>query len=78
MNPSPPSTEEFVTIIAKSATDAMRQFKAQALDHQGFVIHGPIGPHRFSLANGESALELFGGEELVAATFSRRTPVLPR
>lgn len=74
MEPARTETEEFVTIIAASTSSAMRQFKAQGLDRQGFAIAGRIGPHRFSLVSGEDAAELFGGQALVAATFSRRIP----
>ncbi|WP_423066067.1 hypothetical protein [Devosia sp. CN2-171] len=68
-------TEEFVTIIAPSTGDAMRQFKAQGLDRQGFAIAGRIGQHRFSLVDGPHAADPFPGQSLVAATFSRRVPV---
>ncbi|WP_423068949.1 hypothetical protein [Devosia sp. CN2-171] len=74
MNPTNTETEEFVTIIAPSTGEAMRQFKAQGLDRQGFAIAGRIGQHKFSLVSGESVSELFRGQALVAATFSRRVP----
>ena len=67
-------TEEFVTIIAASTGEAMQQFKAQGLDRQGFAIAGRIGQHRFSLVDGAHADDLFPGQSLVAATFSRRVP----
>lgn len=69
-------TEEFVTIIARSATEAMGQFKARSLDLQGYAIHGRIGPHKFALVTGDASLELFKGEQLVAAIFSRRVPAV--
>lgn len=74
MSPISTDTEEFVTIIAPSTGEAMRQFKAQGLDRQGFAIAGRIGQHKFSFVSGESVSELFRGQSLVAATFSRRVP----
>lgn len=66
------TTEDFVTIIAPSTGEAMRQFKAQGLDLLGYAITGRIAPHRFSLADGTSCSDLFPGREMIAATFSRR------
>jgi hypothetical protein len=74
MSPTGTESEEFVTIIAPSTGEAMRQFKAQGLDRQGFAIAGRIGRHKFSVVSGEGASELFRGQTLVAATFSRRLP----
>jgi hypothetical protein len=67
-------TEEFVTIIARTTDEAMQQFKARGLDREGFTIAGRIGRHKFTLVNGPYADELFPGQSLVAATFSRRVP----
>lgn len=64
--------EDFVTIIAPSTGEAMRQFKAQGLDVMGYAITGRIGRHRFSLVDGTGSSELFPGREMIAATFSRR------
>jgi hypothetical protein len=72
MNAKPTGTEEFITIIATSTGEAMRQFTAQGLDRQGFAIAGRIGPHRFSLVEDGGSSELFPGQGLIAATFSRR------
>ena len=72
MRPNPTDTEEFVTIIAPSTGEAMHQFKAQGLDRLGFAIAGRIGPHRFSLVSGAETSELFAGQGMIAATFSRR------
>jgi hypothetical protein len=65
--------EEFVTIIAASAGEAMRQFREQGLDRLGYAIVSRIGAHRFSVVEGEAPTDLFGGRTMVAATFSRRT-----
>ncbi|MHB1103379.1 MAG: hypothetical protein ACYC0C_11530 [Devosia sp.] len=65
-------TEDFITIIAPSTGEAMRQFKAQGLDLLGYAITGRIGRHRFSLVEGARSSELFPGQEMIAATFSRR------
>lgn len=74
MNTTRIETEEFVTIIARTTEEAMRQFTAQGLDELGFAITGRIGRHKFALAEGNDASELFRGQSLVAATFSRRVP----
>jgi hypothetical protein len=65
-------TEDFVTIIAPSTSEAMRQFKAQGLDLLGYAITGRIGRHRFSVVKGTQSSELFPDQEMIAATFSRR------
>ncbi|MEO6300773.1 MAG: hypothetical protein ABIV25_10710 [Paracoccaceae bacterium] len=72
MNALSSDIEEFVTIIAESSADAMQQYKAQGLAQLGFAIVGRIGPNRFSLATGNKAFELFEGQKMIAATFSRR------
>lgn len=66
------NTEDFVTIIAASTAQAMEQYKAQGLDQLGYSITGPVGRHRFSLVDGSGSSELFAGQDLIAATFSRR------
>jgi hypothetical protein len=74
MNQTRAETEEFVTIIARTTDEAMRQFKVRGLDREGFAITGRIGRHKFTMVNGPYADELFPGQSLVAATFSRRVP----
>jgi hypothetical protein len=74
MNTNRIETEEFVTIIARTTDEAMQQFKARGLDTQGFAIAGRVGRHKFTLVNGPYADELFPGQSLIAATFSRRVP----
>lgn len=64
--------EDFITIIAPSTGEAMRQFQAQGLDAQGYAIAGRVGRHRFSVVEGGGSAELFQGREMIAATFSRR------
>ncbi|GGE33809.1 hypothetical protein GCM10007276_08940 [Agaricicola taiwanensis] len=71
MNAIDNGSEEYVTIIAPSAGEAMAQFKARGLDEQGFLIAGRIGRHQFSLVSGTTSTTLFADENLVAATFSR-------
>ena len=39
---------------------------------QGYAIAGRVGPHRFSVVDGAGSSELFPGQEMIAATFSRR------
>jgi len=52
----------------------MQQFKVRGLDREGYAIVGRIGRHKFTLVNGPYADELFPGQRMVAATFSRRVP----
>ena len=72
MNPSISEREEYLTIIAPTAGEAMAQFKARHLDEQGYAIAGKIGRHQFSLVGGEGSAELFSGDGMIAATFSRK------
>ena len=72
MRSNDPDTEDFITIIAASTSEAMQQFKAQGLNLLGYSIAGRIGRHRFSLVDGAHSSELFPGQEMIAATFSRR------
>ena len=72
MSPSSSEREEYLTIIAPTAGEAMAQFKARGLDAQGYVIAGKIGRHQFSLVSGTDSTELFSGSGMIAATFSRR------
>ena len=63
---------EYITIIARTVADAMRQFKAKGLDKLGFAIVGPVDKHQFSLAEGgENVTEMFDGNPMIAATFRR-------
>jgi len=72
MTPAISEREEYLTIIAATASEAMSQFKARGLDTQGYSIAGKIGRHQFSLVGGEGSTELFSGSGMIAATFSRR------
>ena len=72
MSPSISEREEYLTIIAATAGEAMAQFKARGLDAQGYAIAGKIGRHQFSLVGGEGSTELFAGSGMIAATFSRK------
>ena len=72
MSPSISEREEYLTIIAPTAGEAMAQFKARHLDEQGSAIAGKIGRHQFSLVGAEGSTELFAGDGMIAATFSRK------
>ena len=72
MSPSISEREEYLTIIAPTAGEAMAQFQARHLDEQGYAIAGKIGRHQFSLVGGEGSTELFAGNGMIAATFSRK------
>lgn len=63
--------EEYVTIIASSTVEVMKQFQARGLDVQGYAIVGPIGRHHFAFAKDEAAEDMFEGETMLAATFMR-------
>jgi len=66
--------DEYITIIARTVADAMRQFKAKGLDQLGFAIVGPVDKHQFSLADGtDTARDMFEGAPMIAATFKRST-----
>lgn len=69
--PGQMGTEEFVTIIGPSMVEVMRQFKARGLDQMGFAIAGRVGRHQFAFSEDGTATDLFGGERMLAATFSR-------
>ncbi len=64
--------DEYITIIAPTALEAMAQFKARGLGAMGFAIAGRIGRHQFTLVGGDESQELFSGSGMIAATFSRR------
>lgn len=72
MNRDIAQRDEYITIFAPTAQEAMAQFKARGLDDQGFTIAGRIGRHQFTLVGAEEAQELFSGAGMIAATFSRR------
>lgn len=72
MSPASSERVEYVTIIAPTATEAMAQFKARGLGVQGYSIAGKIGRHQFSLVGGDGSTELFSGNGMIAATFSRK------
>ncbi|WP_193337665.1 hypothetical protein [Devosia beringensis] len=72
MSPASSEREEYLTIIAPTASAAMAQFKARDLAAQGYAIANKIGRHQFSLVGAEGSSTLFSGEGLIAATFSRR------
>jgi hypothetical protein len=72
MSPSISEREEYLTIIAPTAIEAMAQFKARRLDEQGYAIAGKVGRHHFSLVGNDGSTELFAGNGMIAATFSRK------
>lgn len=72
MTPTTEPRDEYITIIAPTANEAMAQFKARGLSEQGYSIAGRIGRHQFTLVGGEDTQELFSGAGMIAATFSRR------
>ncbi len=75
MTPITEQRDEYITIIAPTANEAMAQFKARGLAAQGYSIAGRIGRHQFTLVGGEDAQELFSGAGMIAATFCRRATI---
>lgn len=71
MSPSISEREEYLTIIAPTAIEAMAQFTSRGLAAQGYSIAGKIGRHRFSLVAASGETELFCGDGMIAATFRR-------
>lgn len=63
--------EEFLTIIAPTLSDVMRQYRSRGLSAAGYAITGQAGRHQFSVAGPDGNSELFGGTPMVAATFRR-------
>lgn len=64
--------DEYITIIANSAAEAMAQFKAQDLGGLGYTIFGRMGRHQVTLVGDGGPSELCSGEGMIAATFARR------
>jgi hypothetical protein len=67
----PADGSHYLTIIAGSAEEVMRQYAARGLAGLGYAILGPIVPHRFALIDDGISRELFGGTPMLAATFVR-------
>jgi hypothetical protein len=74
INAHPRQREEYVTIIAPTIGDVMKQFQARGLDVLGYAIMGRIGRHRFAFAQDDQSKEMFEGETMLAATFMRQVP----
>lgn len=72
MIPTTEHRDEYITIIAPTANEAMAQFKARGLGALGYTIAGRIGRHQFTLVGGEDTQELFSGAGMIAATFARK------
>lgn len=62
--------EDCVTIIARTADEVMDEARARGLCAQGYLVAGRAVPHRFAVAGEDS--ELFGGEAMIAVTWTRR------
>jgi hypothetical protein len=68
--------EDCITIIASSCAEAVRAAQARGLAALGYVIAGPVLRHTFSMA--EDGEAMFGGEQMVAATWIRKPGRTPR
>lgn len=72
MNKTLIERDEYVTIIAPTAMQAMAQFKERGLDIQGYSIAGKIGQHEFAVIQSDGTTQVFDHRGMVAATFRRR------
>ena len=64
--------DEYITIIAPSVREAMRQFKERGLDVLGYAIVGKVVRQQFSLVGGEGTSDMFEGAPMVSATWRRK------
>jgi hypothetical protein len=64
--------DEFVTIIGATMADITAEFAAQKLSERKFSIVHKVGRHHFTQVAGNGSEALFGGQSMIAATFSRR------
>lgn len=67
----PSLDSEFVTILAPTAEEALREFKRQGLGDRGYLIAGQMARHRFSVVEGEEAHALDNLSGMVVVTFRR-------
>lgn len=66
-----PREEEFITIVAPTIDEVMKEFHTSDLAAQGYCIAGRVGRHKFSYAESANKSELFEGARMFAATFTR-------
>ena len=65
-------TDEYITIIAPSMREAMRQFKERGLDSLGYAIVGKVVRQQFSLVGLNETSDMFNGETMVSATWMKK------
>jgi hypothetical protein len=71
-------TNEYVTIIASSAAEAMTQFHDRRLGDQGFTLLSAMGRHEVITVASDGQAERLGNcDDMVAATFMRRVDPAP-
>jgi hypothetical protein len=63
--------DEFITIIGASMAEINAEFRAQGLADREFSIVHRIGRHKFTRVASGEAEQMFGGEPMIAATFTR-------
>lgn len=63
--------DEFITIIGASMAEINAEFRAQGLADREFSIVHRIGRHRFTKVNSGAAEDMFDGQPMIAATFTR-------
>jgi hypothetical protein len=69
----PPEPDEFITIIGASMADIANAVSAQGLATREFAILHKIERHRFTIVKNGATESMFDGQQLLAATFARRT-----
>ena len=69
---------EYVTIIARSAAQAMEQFKIRQLGEQGFTMLSAMGCHEVIAVGADGSTQRMPtAKDMIAATFVRRGSMPP-
>jgi hypothetical protein len=63
--------DEFITIIGANMAEINAEYRAQGLADREFSIVHKIGRHRFMRINEGATEEMFDGQPVIAATFTR-------
>ena len=63
--------DEFITIIGATMAEINAEYHAQGLADRDFSIVHRIGRHRFTRVGSGASEDMFGGESMIAATFTR-------
>jgi hypothetical protein len=63
--------DEFITIIGANMAEITAEYQAQGLADREFSIVHRIGRHRFMRVNEGASEQMFDGQAMIAATFTR-------